>query len=75
MQTTINLSDVLIEEAKFHAKASHRSIALQIEYWAHLGKAAEENPDLPINILKDIILGLEEVNLGKMTEFTFGSLS
>jgi hypothetical protein len=33
----------------------HRSVAEQIEYWARLGEVAEENPDLPINMLQDML--------------------
>jgi hypothetical protein len=47
MPIAIKLSDLLIEDAKTYAQAMHRSVPKQIEYWACLGKVAEENPDLP----------------------------
>ena len=54
MPIAIKLSDLLIEDAKPYAQAMHRSVPKQIEYWARLGKVAEENPDLPINMLQDL---------------------
>jgi hypothetical protein len=48
MAIALKLSDELVDMAKSHAIAEHRSIPKQIEYWARLGKAVEDNPDLPI---------------------------
>ena len=45
MPTAIELSELLIEQAKPFAQVTQRSVAEQIEYWARLGKVAEENPD------------------------------
>lgn len=72
MSIAIKLSDVLVEEAKPYAQAMHRSVPKQIEYWARLGKVAEENPDLPINMLQDMLVSIEEVKAGKLTEYKFG---
>jgi hypothetical protein len=38
----------------------HRSVPKQIEHWARLGKAAEENPDMPISMIQDVFISLEE---------------
>ena len=51
MAIALKLSDDLINLAKRYAVAAHRSVPKQIEYWARLGKAAEDNPDLPIHFL------------------------
>jgi hypothetical protein len=40
-------------EAKKVAKSEFRSIPNQIEYWPKLGKCALDNPDLPIEFIKD----------------------
>ena len=72
MPTAITLSELLIEEAKPFAQAMHRSVAEQIEYWARLGKVAEENPDLPIQILQDTLISLEEVKAGNLSAYQFG---
>jgi DNA polymerase III psi subunit len=71
MPTAINLSEQLIEEAKPFAQAMHRSVAQQIKYWARLGKVAEENPDLPIHMLQDILVSLEEVKTGNLSVYQF----
>ena len=71
MSTVINVSEQLIEEAKPFAQAMHRSVAEQIEYWAGLGKVAEENPDLPINILQDMLVSIEEVKAGNTNVYQF----
>jgi hypothetical protein len=71
MPTAINLSQQLIEEAKPVAQATHRSVSEQIEYWARLGKVAEENPDLPIHMLQDMLLSMEEVKAGNTNVYQF----
>ncbi len=71
MPTAINVSEQLIEQAKPAAQAMHRSVAEQIEYWARLGKAAEENPDLPIQMLQDILASIEEVKASNMNVYQF----
>jgi hypothetical protein len=72
MPTAITLSELLIEEAKPYAQAMHRSVAEQIEYWARLGKVAEENPDLPILMLQDMLVSMEEVKAGNLSAYQFG---
>ena len=72
MPIAIKLSDLLIEDAKSYAQAMHRSVPKQIEYWARLGKVAEENPDLPINMLLDMLVSIEEVKAGNLNEYQFG---
>ena len=71
MPTAINLSQQLIEEARPVAQATHRSVSEQIEYWARLGKVAEENPDLPINMLQDMLVSMEEVKAGNLNRYQF----
>jgi hypothetical protein len=70
--TAIHLPELLIEQAKPAAQAMHRSVAEQIEYWARLGKVAEENPDLPINMLQDMLVSMEEVKTGNLSTYQFG---
>ena len=71
MSTAIHLSELLIEEAKPIAQAMHRSVEEQIEYWARLGKVAEENPDLPINMLQDMLVSMEELKSGNLSKYRF----
>ncbi len=71
MPHAVKLSDELVQDAQVKAKAMHRSTAGQIEYWSKIGKMAEENPDLNYEMLKDIIISLEEANAGKATPYEF----
>lgn len=72
MPTTVELSELLIDQAKPFAQAMSRSVAEQIEYWARLGKVAEENPDLPIPMLQDIIFSIEEAKTSNLIAYQFG---
>ena len=72
MAKAIKLSDELVVDATTHGKAQHRSTPRQIEYWARIGKIADENPDLTLGFVKDILTGLEEAETGDVTEYHFG---
>ncbi|MES2048000.1 MAG: hypothetical protein V4447_06345 [Pseudomonadota bacterium] len=72
MATALKLSDELIDLAKPHAAAQHRSVPKQIEYWARLGKAVEDNPELPLQFIKDTLLAVAEANAGQLSEYKFG---
>ena len=71
MSTTIKVSKELVVSAKPCAAAMQRSVAKQIEYWAKLGKAAEDNPDLPVNMILDVLVSLEEAKAGMLKEYQF----
>lgn len=58
--TTITIDDNLYQQAKMQAKAQRRSIRQQIEWWAIVGKAALENPDLPIDFIHDLLIANAE---------------
>ena len=72
MSSVVKLSDQLINDARPYATAMHRSIPKQIEHWARLGKAAEENPDMPISMIQDVFISLEEAKAGHFSEYKFG---
>lgn len=67
----IRLSDTLIQTATNYANINFRTVPKQIEYWAVLGRCAEDNPDLPLGFIKECLLAKEEIRQGKTTEFTF----
>ena len=56
MSTAVRVSDELYEAARNAAKAEFRSVPEQIEFWARLGRAAYDNPDLPIDFVRDILM-------------------
>ena len=73
MSVALKLSDELIELAKPHAAAMHRSVPKQIEYWARLGKMVKDNPELPLQFIRDTLLGLEETKAGQLSDYKFGA--
>lgn len=73
MAIALKLSDDLINLAKPHAIAEHRSVPKQIEYWARLGKAVEDNPDLPIQFIKNTLLAIAEADAGQISEYSVGA--
>ncbi|MBI3379121.1 MAG: ParD-like family protein [Thermodesulfovibrionales bacterium] len=72
MATAIRISEELIGDAKKFSRIDHRSLTGQIEHWARIGKCAEENPDLPYNLIKEILIGIEELEQGAKSEYKFG---
>jgi len=52
----IQVDDVLYNQAKMYAKAEHRTISGQIEFWALVGRTALDNPDLPIDFVRDLLI-------------------
>jgi len=72
MSTAIRISDQLVKKARVISTVENRSITGQIEYWAKIGKCAEENPDLTFNLIKEILIGVEELEDGQGTEYKFG---
>jgi hypothetical protein len=72
MATAVRISEQLVKEAKKFSRVDHRSITGQIEHWAKIGKCAEENPDLTYSLIKEILMGLEELEQGERSEYKFG---
>ena len=72
MSMAVKLSDDLIEMARHYGNVYHRSVPKQIEYWSRIGRIAEENPDLPYHLIKDILLAQQEAKHGETTPFNFG---
>ncbi len=70
--TAVRISEKLVNEAKKFSRVDHRSITGQIEHWAKIGKCAEENPDLTYSLIKEILMGLEELEQGERAEYKFG---
>ncbi len=65
MSVNVKLSDKLVEQAKRYAIIQHRSLPKQIEYWSQIGKIAEENPELPYAMIRDILIADKEEVVGE----------
>ncbi len=72
MSTVIRISSDLAKEARVRSKVERRSLTAQVEYWAVIGKAVEENPDLPYSFIKETLLGLEEMKAKGKEDYAFG---
>ena len=58
--TSIRIGQDLYEQAKADAFAERRTIAGQIEFWAKIGRASLDNPDLPVSFIADSLASLAE---------------
>jgi hypothetical protein len=56
MGMPVRIEDDLYIAARDQAKAQHRTIAGQIEFWAKIGRAAIDNPDLPIDFITESLI-------------------
>ena len=54
--TSIRIDQTLYDQAK----AEHRTIAGQVEFWAKLGRAALDNPDLPVSFIAESLASMAE---------------
>ncbi|NJL58655.1 MAG: hypothetical protein HC887_02410 [Desulfobacteraceae bacterium] len=72
MLATVRISENLVHEAVIYGKVDNRSLEDQIGHWIRIGKCAEENPDLTYDLIREILLGIEELEQGKCSEYKFG---
>ena len=72
MTTAVRISDELVKEARLVSAVDNRSVTGQIEHWAKIGKCSEENPELTYELIRDILIGVEELEQGNYSEYEFG---
>jgi hypothetical protein len=60
VSTSIRIDQEFYEQAKQDATLEHRSIAGQIEFWARVGRAALDNPDLPVSFVAESLASMAE---------------
>ena len=58
--TSIRIDQTLYDQARNEAVAEHRTIAGQVEYWAKVGRAALDNPDLPVSFVAEALASMAE---------------
>lgn len=61
---SIRIDQVLYNQAKTAAAVEHRTIAGQIEFWARVGRAALDNPDLPASFVAEALASITELRDG-----------
>ena len=72
MPKAVKISDELASTAAVFAGVEGRSLAGQVEYWAKLGRVADENSDLPVSLIKEILIARAQVRRGLKTPYVFG---
>ena len=72
MTTAVRVSENLVRDARLLSAVDNRSLTGQIEHWARVGKCAEENPGLTYHLIKDILIGIAELDEGESSEYQFG---
>jgi hypothetical protein len=60
MGMPVRIEAQLYELARTEAQIEKRTIAGQIEYWAMVGRAALDNPDLPVTFVAESLASLAE---------------
>lgn len=73
MSMPVRIDDNLYEQAKSASKGECRTIAGQLEFWAKIGKAALDNPDLPIDFVRELMIARME-DRKNLTTFESGQL-
>jgi hypothetical protein len=57
---SVRIDEELVREARLAAKAEFRTVQGQLEFWANVGRAALDNPDLPVTFVADALLSMAE---------------
>ena len=70
--TAVKIDNDIVAQAKTYGKAESRSATKQVEYWARIGKIAQDNPDLTYEDITEILLGMAQVKSGMTTPYKFG---
>jgi hypothetical protein len=73
MSMPVRIDDELYEQAKSASKGECRTIAGQLEFWAKIGKAALDNPNLPIEFVRELLIARAE-DRKQFTAFVPGQL-
>ncbi|MCL4460395.1 MAG: ParD-like family protein [Nitrospirae bacterium] len=60
MSMPVRIDDDLYQQAKAASQGECRTIAGQLEFWAKVGKAALDNPDLPIEFVSELLVAKKE---------------
>jgi hypothetical protein len=60
MGMPVRIDDDLYQQAKDSSHGECRTIAGQLEFGAKVGKAALDNPDLPIELVSELLVARKE---------------
>ena len=57
---SVRIDESLVDAARAAAKAEFRTVQGQVEFWAKVGRAALDNPDLPASFIAESLMSLTE---------------
>jgi hypothetical protein len=57
---SVRIDEELVESARKAAQAEYRTVQGQLEFWAKVGRAALDNPDLPATFVASSLQSLAE---------------
>lgn len=57
---SVRIDESLVDAARAAAKAESRTVQGQVEFWAKVGRAALDNPDLPASFIAESLMSLAE---------------
>lgn len=57
---SVRIDENLISAARVAAKAEFRTVQGQLEYWAKVGRAALDNPDVPVSFIAESLMSMAE---------------
>ena len=60
MSVSVRIDEALVNQARAAAKAEFRTVQGQIEFWARVGRAALDNPDLPASFIAESLIAMNE---------------
>lgn len=69
---SVRVNGHFYQEAKTISEVQTRSIGQQIEHWGKIGKIAEANPELPYNVIKETLIGMNQAKNGELEDYIFG---
>jgi len=57
---SVRIDGSLVTAARAAAKAEFRTLQGQLEFWAKVGRAALDNPDLPASFIAESLMSMAE---------------
>jgi len=57
---SVRIDEDLVRAARAAAKAEFRTVQGQVEFWAKVGRAALDNPDLPASFIAESLMSMAE---------------
>lgn len=59
---SVRIDEDLVSAARAAAKAEFRTVQGQVEFWARVGRAALDNPDLPASFIAESLMSMAEAH-------------